>query len=211
MTNPRLAPSLLDTVVCARERLKDASRVATYLKEELRSLESGLTVDEVAGLILGPYKLDDPGHGREVHRPKAVCVPVRHVQPQRGVELRLLTVPWQSEVGIVVHSRLVGKGVRFPSVTLNPYPEVAAPLAGAWEPVPDHLGELVREHRLRGVVLGVQSVENQGHAVAYDDEPILLTLTDVLEGRSQLNPSERKARAVDWSDLPCVKLVSRPY
>lgn len=209
MTKPHPAPSLLDTVVCARERLNDASRVAIYLKEQLLSLESGLTVDEVAGLILGPYELDDPGHGREVHRPKAVCVPVRHVQPQRSVELRLLTAPWESEVGIVVHNRLVGKRVRFPGITLDPYPEVAAPLASAWEPEPDHLGELVREHRLRGVILGVQSVENLGHAIAYDDEPLLLTLTDVLDGRSQLNPAERKARPVVWSDLPCVKLVSR--
>ncbi len=210
--------STLDRIIDTRERLVEASRVATFLEGSLRKLEATLTVDEVARLIPAPRSftarvreaLDIDPQGEN---PTAVCVPVRRAHPREGdPELRLIATPWESEVGIVVHHTLVNKQrVRYPSVTLVPYPHTAAALAGAWEPEVEHLSDLVREHRLRGVILGIQRTEQQGHALAYDDEPVLLTLTDVLAQRHTLDPRERDARQVNWRELPCVTLLERSY
>ncbi|GEM_PF-6785499 len=210
--------STLDRIIDARERLAEAHHVAEFLNESLRDLEATLTVDEVARHIPAPRSftarireaLDiDP----EGENPTAVCAPVRCARPREdGRELRLIATPWESEVGIVVLNKLVDvRRARTPSIVLLPYPHAAAQLAGAWDPDAEHLEELIRTHALRGVILGIQHDERQGHALAYDDEPVLLTLTDVLANRHTLDSRQRDARAVNWSELPCATLLERSY
>lgn len=210
--------SKLDQVIEARERQVDATHVAAFLEEILRALEAALTVEDVAKLIPAPRSFTarlrealEPGSEDEC--PSAVCVPVRRAHPRDGdPQLRLLATPWESEVGIVVSNTLIEiQRARTPSIVFAPYPHAAAPLAGAWEPESEHLDELIREHRLRGVILGIQHTERQGHALAYDDEPALLTLTDVLERRNRYLPREREARKVNWRELPFASLIERTY
>ncbi len=176
----------------ARERLEEAQRVVEFVRTQVHRVQQDISLDELAKGI--------------VTSPEAVCMPVRRAHAREGdPDLRLICTS-QSDVGIVLESDLRDKGEFSPHVRLKAYPQGCLRVASAWQVEGLHLGELVQEHRLRGVVLGVKRVERRNHALAYNNDLALLNLTDILADIMYFTDIQRKVREVSDEDLPFLTL-----
>jgi len=192
----------------AQKNLDHARHITEFLGKHLRELLSRTCLEVLVEGITPPFprryltgvKWD----------PKAICNPVERASVREGSsELRLLCFSnAYLDVGLLLVNRLRPLGSVTPGVTFEIFPHASVQIASSCSAKSEHLAALVREHKLRGVIAGIQHTEQQGHGLAYHDEPALLGLIDI-EGEHclhHLNESQRKTRQIDWSFLPFLTL-----